>query len=53
MIPNKISRSLIEKIIHDNEFEILWGKESILAERTKRWIINFLWNTNREEILSD
>lgn len=51
--PNKLSRSLIEEIIHDNEFEIIWDKESILAEQTKHWVINYLWNTNQEETLSD
>ena len=51
--PDKISRSLIDKIIRENEFEILWDKESILAEQTKRWVINYIWNTNHDETLSD
>lgn len=51
--PNKISHSLIDKIIQENEFEILWDKESILAEQTKRWVINYIWNTNHDETLSD
>ncbi len=51
--PNKISQSLIDKIIQENEFEILWDKESILAEQTKRWVINYIWNTNHDETLSD
>jgi len=50
--PNKLNRSLIEKTIHDNEFEIIWDKDSILAEQTKRWVINYLWNTNQVETLS-
>ncbi len=51
--PNKISHSLIDKIIQENEFEILWDKESILAEQTKRWVINYIWNTKHDETLSD
>jgi AraC-like DNA-binding protein len=51
--PNKISHSLIDKIIQENEFEILWDKESILTEQTKRWVINYIWNTNHDETLSD
>ena len=51
--PNKIIRSLVDKIIQENEFEILWDKESILAEQTKRWVINYIWNTNHDETLSD
>tara|TARA_B100000508_G_C11465522_1_gene281837 strand:+ start:13446 stop:14015 length:570 start_codon:yes stop_codon:yes gene_type:complete len=51
--PDKISKSLIEQIIKENEFEIIWDGESILAEQTKRWIINYLWNTDQQEKLSD
>lgn len=51
--PDKISNSLIEGIIKENEFEIVWDKESILAEQTKRWIINYLWNTDQQEKMSD
>ena len=51
--PNKISEFVIEKIIKENEFQIIWDKESILAEQTKRWIINYLWNTDQQEKISD
>ncbi len=51
--PKKISRSLINRIIEENEFEIIWDKESILAEQTKRWAINYIWNSNHDETLSD
>ncbi len=51
--PSKIDKSLIKQIIQENEFEIIWNKASILAERTKRWIINYLWSTEQEENLSD
>jgi len=50
--PEKIGHSLIEKIIQENEFEILWDKQSILAEQTKRWIITYIWNTEQKENLS-
>lgn len=50
--PKKINKSLIERIIQDNEFEIIWSKESVLSEKIKLWIINYLWNTNQEEKLS-
>jgi len=51
--PAKIDKSLIKRIIQENEFEIIWDKESILAEQTKRWVINYLWSTEQEEKLSD
>ncbi len=51
--PEKISHALIEKIIQENEFEILWDKQSVLAEQTKRWIITYLWNTEQQENLSN
>ena len=51
--PEKISYSLIEKIIQENEFEILWDKQYVLAEQTKRWIITYLWNTEQQENLSN
>ncbi|MEO6904063.1 MAG: hypothetical protein ABI315_13090 [Bacteroidia bacterium] len=44
--PEKISLSLINKIIEENEFEIIWDNETILAEQTKRWVINYVWNTD-------
>ena len=43
----------IINIIQENEFDILRDKESILAEQTKIWIIDFIWNTDHSEILSD
>lgn len=49
----KIAKSTIQRIIQDNDFEIIQDKESILAEHTKRWIINYLWNTDLQENLSD
>lgn len=51
--PEKLSRSEIEKIILENEFDILWDEDSILAEQTKRWIINYIWNADHTQILSE
>lgn len=49
----EIRFSKIEKVLQENEFEILKDKESILAEQTKKWIIKFIWDTEQEENLSD
>lgn len=35
----KLSRILINKIIRENEFEVISDKKSILAEQTKKWVI--------------
>ena len=43
---------MINGIITENEFEIIDDCESILAEQTKRWIINYIWNTDLTETLS-
>lgn len=51
--PAKIKKSLIHQIIHQNEFEILWNKENILAEQTKRWMIVYTWHTVHDENLSN
>ncbi len=51
--PDKIEKSLIIQIVLDNEFEIISDKESMLAELTKRWIINYHWNSDQQEKLSD
>lgn len=51
--PNKINHSMITKIIHENEFEIIWNEDNVLAEQTKRWIINYIWNTDLKENLSE
>lgn len=48
----KISRSHIERVIRENEFSLIWDKETLLAEQTKRWVINYIWNTNLEQKLS-
>lgn len=50
---NKINRSLIDRIIKENECENLWDKESILVEQTKRWVIYYICNTRHNENLSD
>ncbi len=47
----KISRSHIERVIRENEFSLIWDKETLLAEQTKRWVINYIWNTNLEQKL--
>ena len=50
--PQKISRSHIERVIRENEFSLIWDKETLLAEQTKRWVINYIRNTNLEQKLS-
>ena len=49
----EINYPKIEKILRENEFEILKDKESVLAEQTKKWIIKFIWETEHVENLSD
>ena len=51
--PIKIERSAIARIIRQNDFEIVVDKETLLAEQTKRWIINFVWSTDLGINLSD
>ncbi|MEX2565158.1 MAG: AraC family transcriptional regulator, partial [Cyclobacteriaceae bacterium] len=51
--PNKISQSHIERIIQENDFELIINEETLLAEKTKRWVINYIWNTNLEQKLSE
>jgi YesN/AraC family two-component response regulator len=48
----EIKFSEIEKVLQENEFEILKDEESILAEQTKKWIVKFIWNTDQTENLS-
>ena len=50
--PEKINRSIIEQIIVGNEFEIIVSEEEILGEQTKRWIINYIYNSDLSTNLS-
>lgn len=50
--PAKIGISLIEKILIENEFEVIHDQSEILAEKTKKWIINFIWETENAGKLS-
>jgi len=50
--PGKIGRTKIKEIILENEFEIIWDKNSILGEQTKRWVINYIWNPDLQGNLS-
>lgn len=50
--PAQIDTSLIEKILMENEFEVIHDQSDILAEETKKWIINFIWNTDNTGKLS-
>lgn len=50
--PEKIGKIKIERIIRENEFEIIWDPKSILAEQIKLWIINFYWKSEKKEKLS-
>lgn len=51
--PNKIRQSHIERVIQENDFEIIRNEETLLAEKTKRWVINYIWNTNMDQNLSE
>lgn len=48
----KIKRSVLSAIIQENEFEIITDKETVLAEQTKRWVINYVWSTDLRGNLS-
>tara|TARA_R110000751_G_scaffold69925_1_gene141868 strand:+ start:4460 stop:5023 length:564 start_codon:yes stop_codon:yes gene_type:complete len=50
--PEKIDRSIIEHIIVGNEFEIITSENEILGEQTKRWIINYIYNSDLSTNLS-
>lgn len=50
--PEKISLSNIERVIRESEFSIIQDKQTLLAEQTKRWVINYIWNTSLEQKLS-
>lgn len=50
--PQLVETDFIEEIIHHNEFEIISDKATVLAEQTKRWIINFVWSTDLRGSLS-
>ncbi len=50
--PEMIPKSKINKIIRENDFEILHDKYRFLAEQTKRWIVSFIWETDQQENLS-
>lgn len=51
--PKKITNSQITEIIHENEFEVISDKGTILGEQTKQSIINYLWNSDFSDKLSD
>jgi len=44
--PRTTDQHLIEKILSNNEFEIIHDKFEVLAEETKKWIIDYIWNTD-------
>jgi AraC-like DNA-binding protein/copper chaperone CopZ len=50
--PEVIDSTKINQIIKANDFEILKDKYRFLAEQTKRWIINYIWETDQQEKLS-
>ncbi|HNT79579.1 MAG TPA: AraC family transcriptional regulator [Bacteroidia bacterium] len=51
--PGKIPKSTIQKVILENEFEIIIDRENLEAEEIKRWVINYVWNSDLKENLSD
>ncbi|MFT5824239.1 MAG: AraC family transcriptional regulator [Crocinitomix sp.] len=50
---NVVSEHQIREIIEQNEFDIITEPKSILAEKTKRWIINYVWNEENEIKIPD
>lgn len=48
-----VSPAQIKSKVEANEFEVITNPKSILAETTKRWIINYVWNDFKEEKISD
>ena len=44
----KVNLDLINEIVVNNEFEIISDPKKILVERTKRWIINFVWDDDKD-----
>lgn len=50
--PRKTDENMIEKILLDSEFEIIRDKSEVIAEETKKWIIDYIWNTDGSMILS-
>jgi copper chaperone CopZ len=50
--PEVTPKSRIQKIIQENDFEILRDKFKFLAEQTKRWIIIYVWETDQQDNLS-
>jgi len=51
--PEKVSRSYILKVILENEFEILLDKDHLLVEQTKRWLIDYIRNSDLSINISD
>ncbi|MFT5512246.1 MAG: AraC-like DNA-binding protein/copper chaperone CopZ [Bacteroidia bacterium] len=51
--PNLVSQELIKSKVEANEFEIITDPKLILAETTRCWIINYVWNDFKEEKISD
>lgn len=50
---SKLARAVIDRIILDNDFQIISDKATLLAEQTKLWIINFVWSANLRGNLSE
>ncbi|MDZ7846542.1 MAG: hypothetical protein U5L96_07120 [Owenweeksia sp.] len=49
--PEKISRGYIETVMRENEFSIISDNHTLLAEHTKRCVINYIRNTDLEQKL--
>lgn len=51
--PIEIHHSYIERVIQENDFELIKNKETLLAEKAKIWVINYIWNSNLDQKLSE
>lgn len=43
--PHEVNRSILDEIINSNEFDEIKDDKLLLAEETKRWVFNYVWET--------
>ena len=47
--PVQLSLQNIQEIIEASDFEVIWNDSNILAEKTKKWVISFVWNHHHSQ----